>query len=137
MSIRSLSHRVGRHSLARYTSRMLGGARRPREPDYLALACRAFEEVIRIDQRLRPYMEEEQRLLNEYIEDEKRAVALRNVYGDTPAIEALRQRRAESRCLVGPKTFRKQMAQLRKDERALAKTRLLIDTLKAKLQKRP
>jgi hypothetical protein len=137
MPIRSLFHRAGRHSLTRYTSLMLGGAHRPRPPDYLALACRALEEVVRIDQRLRPYMQEEQRLLHEYIEDEKREVALRNVYGDTPGTKTLHQHRAESRYLVGPKAFRKQMTQLRKDERALAKTRLLIDSLKAKLQKRP
>ena len=43
---RNLDRRCDRHS-----TRMLGGARRPRPPNYLAIACRALNQYIRLAKR--------------------------------------------------------------------------------------
>ena len=76
MRPRSLSRR-----LQRYTTRMLDGARRPSPPDYLRLAGRALAEVLRIDQRLLPYMAEQKRMLENYLWMQQWEAALRRVYG--------------------------------------------------------
>jgi hypothetical protein len=61
---------------------MVGGARRPPPPNYLAIACRLFKQVIKIDKRLRPYMEEQRRLLEQMDWEREVEAMLRKVYGD-------------------------------------------------------
>ena len=77
---RSLNRSLTR-SLSRHTTVMLGGARRPPPPNYIAIACRAVSELIRIDKRLRPYMEEQRRILEDYRLRQEFEAALRKVYG--------------------------------------------------------
>jgi hypothetical protein len=67
--------------LLRHTIRMLGGVHRPPPPNYLAIACRALEQVIKIDKRLRPYMQEQIRLEKERVFREPIKAALDRVYG--------------------------------------------------------
>jgi hypothetical protein len=103
---------------------MLGGARRPPPPNYLALTCRALEELLRIDKRLLPFMAEQKRALKEYQESQVREEALRKVYGPCEsAIPNLRQS-------LPPAV---DIRQLLKDEEALARTRALAADLRAKL----
>ena len=40
------------HHRTRFATRMLGGARRPRKPNGLALACRLLDEALRIHERM-------------------------------------------------------------------------------------
>ena len=83
-SIRKLNRRPAR-SLTRYASRMLGGVRRPPQPNYLAMACRALRRVIQIDNHLRPFMREQARLVEERLFHQELELALRRVYGPGPA----------------------------------------------------
>jgi len=116
---RSLTRCVLRH-----TTRMLGGARRPPPPDYLALACRALNEVIRIDQRLLPFMAEQREMLERWILDQEIEASLRKVYGPPDPSSPRPQHFALSPI---------DTPQLLKDERALAKTQALVALLQAKL----
>jgi hypothetical protein len=49
--IRKLDRRLDRHC-NRYAGRMCSGARRPRRPDYLAIACRLLNQSLRIAKRM-------------------------------------------------------------------------------------
>jgi len=60
---------------------MLCGFRRPRPPDYLAMACRALKLVLKIDEDLRPFMQEQVRLLEQDVFNQQVQAALRHVYG--------------------------------------------------------
>jgi len=60
---------------------MLCGFRRPRAPDYLAMYCRALELVLKIDEDLRPFMQEQVRLLEQDALNRQGQAALRHVYG--------------------------------------------------------
>ena len=107
----------------RPATRMLGGARRPPPPNYLALACRALEEVIRIDKRLLPYMEEQKRMLENYLWAQKCEAAMHKVYGPPDPSAPKPQHFATSPINI---------PQLLRDQYALAKTRALLDLLKSK-----
>ena len=48
---RSLKHCLNRRC-SRYATQMLGGARRPRPPNDIAIVCRALSEYLRIGQRM-------------------------------------------------------------------------------------
>ena len=56
---RCTSRRCAPRFLAHYTSRMRGGVHHPHQPDCFAFACRALEEVVRVDERLRPFTQEQ------------------------------------------------------------------------------
>ena len=120
---RKTNHRTPRR-LRRYTTRMLGGARRPPPTDWLRLACRALEEVIRIDNRLRPYMAEQNRMLDNYWRSREAEAALRKVYGPPDPADP------SPKCFAPPPI---DIPQLLKDERANVKTQNLIALLQAKL----
>lgn len=79
MKLRSLNRNLSR-TILRHTTRMLGGVRRPPPPEYLAIACRALEEVIKVDLRLRPFMQEQIRLQNERVFHEQIEAALDRVF---------------------------------------------------------
>ena len=49
--IRKLGRSLGRRC-SRYAGKMSPGARRPPRPDYLALACRALNELLRLQRRM-------------------------------------------------------------------------------------
>lgn len=114
--------------VSRYTSRMLGGVHRPPQPNYIALACRAIAEVIRIDQRLRPFVAEQQHMLEQDARMQEREAALHKVYGPDLA-DAPRRPSVFEAAPLDP-------AEVLKQEQALAKSRLLIARLQAKLQRR-
>lgn len=78
--MRNLTHNLNRNP-TRYTTRMLGGLRRPPQPDYLGIACRAFEKVYEIDRRLQPYIQEQIRLQKQRAWDAQIDAALDRVYG--------------------------------------------------------
>src|ERR1035438_3606385 len=78
--IRNLYRPTGRCTMRR-TTRMLAAAHRPAPPDYLALACRALSEVMRIDKRLRPYMEEQKQMMERRLFEREIDDALRKIYG--------------------------------------------------------
>jgi len=69
-------------SLSRHTTVMLDGARRQPRPNYIAIACRAISELIRIDKRLGPFMEEQRRILERELRRQEFEAALRKVYGE-------------------------------------------------------
>jgi len=78
------THNANRHRdrvLSRHTTRMLGGVHRTPPPNDLAIACRALTEVIKIDKRLRPYMQEQIRLEEERVRHEPIKAALDRIYG--------------------------------------------------------
>ncbi len=68
-------------NLLRYSTRMLGGFRRPPPPNFLRIACRALAEVLRIDQRLGPYVQEQIRLEQQRRFEAVIEAALDRVYG--------------------------------------------------------
>jgi len=110
--------------ILRPATRMLGGARRPPPPNYLALACRAIEEVIRIDKRLLPFMAEQREILERRLFGQEIEAALLRVYGPPdPAAP-------KPRSFVPPPV---DIPQLLRDEYALAKTGVLLDLLKSKI----
>lgn len=76
---RSLNRRT-RRSLNRHATRMLGGARRPRPENDLAVVCRALNLLIKLDKSLYPYMEEQQRNLEDWLWNRTFHRALANVY---------------------------------------------------------
>jgi hypothetical protein len=137
--LRPLAHcttrRISRRSLAGHTTRVLGGGRRPHEPNYFNIAFRALEQYLRLQQLLRPCFEEEQRRHEQFIEDEKWDEAIRKAYGDVPGRKTMHQHREEHRRQLGPKAYRQKMAEIRKDQKVLAKSQLIINSLSAKLHK--
>jgi hypothetical protein len=122
--MRNLNRRLARHS-----TRMLGGARRPRQPNYLLLACRALSELIKIDARLRPFMEEQQRMLEQDAWNQECEAALRKVYGP-PKADAPPPLSAFFTSVPTP-------AQIRLQERALAKSQFVLACIQAQLQHAP
>jgi len=68
-------------SLLRHTTRMLGGAPRPRPPDYLAMACRALKAILKIDKSLRPFMQEQFQLYEQHRFGQQTQAALQSIYG--------------------------------------------------------
>jgi hypothetical protein len=108
---------------------MLGGARRPPPPDYLALFCRALTEVLRIDKRLRPFMAEQGELLERLRRDQEVRAALDKIYGKDDA-DAVPARPIKDMSLS------LNQSQLLKEELALAKTHLLLESLRTKLGNR-
>jgi hypothetical protein len=88
MPLRKVTRRsarsVLRHTI-RYTTRMLAGVRRPRPPDYLALYCRLLKRILKIDQSLRPFMQEQVQLYEKRRFEEEVLAALQRVYGSNPA----------------------------------------------------
>jgi len=60
---------------------MLCGVHRPRPPDYLAIVCHALKLVLKIDEDLRPFMQEQVRLVEEDHFKQRLQAALRRVYG--------------------------------------------------------
>ena len=137
LSLQNLNRALNRQ-LDRHTTRMLGGGRRPPPPDYFALTCRAFEEVLKINNRLSPFMQEQKRMLEDWLWRQEVEAALRKVYGD-PACNDIPSLAGASR----PSAFesysvpndRKRARQLLKEEIALAKTQALIAALKSKIGK--
>lgn len=121
--------------LPRPTTRMLGGARRPRPVNQIALICRAMAEVIRIDRHLKPWLEEQARLAAQRRWMETWEPALLKVYGprsDSQRSTINPQPRVDSQ----PSTPNSQLSMQRevlKRECALAKTRALLAHMKAKL----
>ena len=78
--IRNLSRHHDR-VLRRHTTRMLGGVHRPPPPNYLAIACRALNEVLRIDRRLQPYLPEQIQLEQDRVFHTQVRAAIDRVYG--------------------------------------------------------
>jgi hypothetical protein len=68
--------------VVRYATRMLGGVHRPPPPNYLAIACRLFNQAIKIRKRLWPYMEEQRQLLERLNFERDVTAMLREVYGN-------------------------------------------------------
>ena len=126
MPSRYLNRRTRRRSV-RYASRMLDGARRPPLTNYLALACRAIEEVFRIGKRLRPFMDEQAEILKESIRQKEIQAALRKVYGDDPVDFTP----PPSRCVLTPPPTQ---AQILKQELSLARSRRVVALLRDKLK---
>jgi hypothetical protein len=77
LNLRSLNHRTSRQ-LSRYATRMLGGACRP---DWLAIGCRLIGLILKIDDDLRPYMQEQIRLQEQRQFDQRLQAAIQRVYG--------------------------------------------------------
>ena len=123
--LRNLLHSTGRCP-TRPTTRMLNGARRPPPPNYLAMACRALEEVIRIDKRLLPYMVEQKQMLKRWLLDKEIEASLRKVYGPPDPAHV------KPSLNMSPVPS---AAQFLKEEQALAKTRALVDVLNSKIGK--
>jgi len=121
--VRDLSRGAFRCTV-RHTTRRLEGARRPPPPNYFSLACHAIEEVIRIDKRLRPFMDEQKRIVEEYMWMQPWEEAIREVYG-APDPAAPKPQHSVPAAV--------DIRQLRKDEQALAKTQALVADLRAKL----
>jgi hypothetical protein len=107
---------------------MLGGTRRPARPDYIALACRALNEVLRIDKRLLPFMVEQREALERGLRHQESQAALLTVYGGTP-MEPL-----PSQSCLPP--LRKLDSMLFNQELALAKSRALLARLRKNLGNR-
>jgi hypothetical protein len=105
---------------------MLGDARRPPRPNYLAIACSALNELIKIDKRLRPFMHEEREKLARRLRDQEVRAALRKVYGEDP-VAAIPSPPCNLPTATDVKRFFKQRL-------ALAKSRHLIDRLKSRLR---
>lgn len=61
---------------------MLGGTHRPRPVNQLDLACRLLNQVIRIDKRLRPFMQEQERLYKQWLWVQSWEPLFRKVYGE-------------------------------------------------------
>jgi len=78
--IRNLNRHLNRSNL-RHTTRMLGGVHRPPPPNYLGMACRALKQVIKLDKRLRPCIQEQIRLHQEQLVRVQVEAALDRVYG--------------------------------------------------------
>jgi hypothetical protein len=104
---------------------MLGGARRPPPPNYLAIACSALREVIRIDKRLLPYMAEQKQMLERWLLDKEIEASLRKVYGPPDPAHV----KPSVNMSPAPSA-----AQFLKEEQALAKTRAVVDLLKGKMR---
>jgi hypothetical protein len=83
LKIRRLTRRHYRTTL-RYTTRMLGGVHRPRPTDYLALYCRLVKRIIKIDESLVPFMQQQVQLLEKHRFEEEIQAALQRVYGSDP-----------------------------------------------------
>lgn len=60
---------------------MQGGARRPRPADELTVVCDAIERLLKLDLRLRPYMQEQIQLQKQRLFDQQLDEALDRVYG--------------------------------------------------------
>lgn len=79
-----LNHNLNRR-LNRYTTRMLNGARRPPEPNYLSIACRLFATYIRLRERSMKrdaeYTRECRRILEQHEREQMFAAAVKRVYG--------------------------------------------------------
>lgn len=120
---RPVTRRPGRR-LDRYASRMLHGARRKRPLNYLAFACQAIDEAIRLSRRLQPFLADQARRAEQDRWMERWEPILRKVYGPPdPAAPP------------PPPPFPPpiDIPQLRKDERALIRTHSLISHLTDKL----
>lgn len=111
----------------RHTTRMLNGARRPPPTNWLGLACEALEEVLRIDNLLRPFMAAEARLLEEQKKMKSVDTVLDKIYGPRTGEDPT------------PRTFvpaSADRAQLKKAELALKKTKIRVAKLRSKLARR-
>jgi hypothetical protein len=119
----------------RHTTRMLNGVRRPPPPNYLALACRALEEVIRIDKRLLPYMAEQKQLLEQWLFRQEVEAALQKVYGQATCQNPPEQSVTHWCATSSASVNRKRARQILKEEVALAKTHALVALLESKTGK--
>jgi hypothetical protein len=57
---------------------MLGGAR---ESDWLAIYCRLLNLVVKIDQDLLPFMQQQSQLYEKHLSEEQSQASLHRVYG--------------------------------------------------------
>lgn len=64
-----------------HTTRMLGGAPRPRPPDEIALYCRAMRRILEIDKTLVPFLREQQRIHDDRLFRRECEAALAKIYG--------------------------------------------------------
>ena len=108
----------------RNANRPSSGASRRREPDYLALACRAVKEAIRLGNSLRPFLHEKAREFQHSLQRQEIEAALRRVYGPGEDLNTPPQP-------VYPTA--KELRDLEKRERAVAKSRLLLVSLRKKM----
>jgi len=127
---RNLTHRVPMRALTRCCTRRLPGAPRRRSPNYQALVCRALNEVIRLDNRLRPYMQERAREEEQNAWRREVEATLERIYG--PAASST----ATTAPQTPPMSVKEQM-QLLRDEQALLKTKLLLANLRVALRLAP
>jgi hypothetical protein len=127
---RNLTHRVPVRALTRYCTRRLPGAPRRRSPNYLSLVCRAFKEIIRLDNHLRPYMQERAREEEQNTRRREVQAALQRVYG--PSVSDRRTTPPQT-----PLLSAKEQMQLLRDEQALLKTQLLLANLRVALRLSP
>ena len=116
---------------ARLATRMLGGARRPPPTNWLGLACRALKEVLRLDQRLRPYMAQQRELYERSLFAQEINAALCKIYGEDESGPGPAPQPAGG-WIDSPKA----RTGLLKDEIALAKSEALLACLHAKLARK-
>jgi hypothetical protein len=113
----------------RHTTRMLGGVRRPAPPNYLALACQALAEVIKIDERMRPHLDQQVENLKRWRRSVELQALLDKVYGDEGQPSSCRPLNE-----TDYRSDREKAAERLKQETALAKSRSIIDKINAKFK---
>ncbi len=115
-----------------HATRMLNGARRQRPPNYFALFCRAFEEVLRLNKLLAPFLEEQYKLHQEEQWRQQCRAAIDRIYGpDTSAplrtaSMPLNSQLSALACSMSPR-------EVRKHEKALAHAQATLAVLRSKI----
>ena len=87
MQIRRHRRRHYRSALryhTRYSTRLVGGATRPRRVDDVILFCRLYQRILKIDESLKPFLEEQFRLCEQHQHQQEIQAILQRVYGSKP-----------------------------------------------------
>ena len=63
---------------------MLGRARRPPRPNYISTLCKTLKQLMKIDNKLRPFMKEQAELLKQMEWEDHVKAMVRKVYGEDP-----------------------------------------------------
>jgi len=82
--IRRLTRRNVRSGIrynTRFTTRFVGGASRPRRVDDLVILCRLYKRILKIDESLKPFLEEQFRLYEQHQHRREAQAILQRVYG--------------------------------------------------------
>ena len=84
MKIRTLTRRHARtcfRHTTRYTTRFIGGASRPPRVDAMVLFCRLYKRILKIDESLKPFLEEQFRAYEQHQHQQEVQTMLQRVYG--------------------------------------------------------